>query len=820
MGRPRHSAPARRPPLICACSAEQSCGVTASVQTFAERRSRRVTCVRAKMKVRLIRKHVAAVAIALSLTACRQQAPEPRSESELTLYRFEDNLSAATVQAPQLPSSARVADPIIWKDFYSEKDATWILLRGRMGLRDGDLILKGEGGTPVILSPKEASIDWSLYEAVRIRMLAEGGEEVKIKIGPEEFRQKLGPPGQYQVYRFPVKIQAPKGSRPLAIMPTDSLSALVAIDFIELVPRRAYFSEAVGRQFLGKRDDFRSVLYAHTPSSLAWELRVPERAKLRFAVGVAERKPVTFRVLAEGIELYRSTLEDPFLWQEAEADLSRFSRRSVKVVFEAGSGEQGAVALWANPLMVAPGARRRPNVLLYLVCTMRPDHMSLYGYRRDTTPFLKRLGAQGVVFDDAQAQAPWTKASVPSLMTSLSPHATGIVRDNDLIPPGATTLAAELRRAGYVTASFVTNPFAGRASGLERGFDYLAEYQLIHRVRTEKADRGTDSAALNQVLMAWLERHRDEPFFLYAHSSDPHAPYRPPAQFEATFANPAETPQFNRDYGRLRDQRMYGGGATISRADCRRKGIDPDRFLRQALERYDAEIAHNDLSIERLAGKLKELGILDDTLLIVVSDHGEEFWEHGWTAHGHSLYQELTHAAWLMWNPKLLPAPKRIAEPVQLMDLAPTVLDLLGLRPAGLVQGQSLVPLIRGAGFERKAPVVASRFPHPNAKPSGFVPEYRTGTVALITAEWKLIWRDRAREAGLPEIELYDRRADRKETRNVAAQHPDVVRRLKTEMDRWIEAQKQVRELVGRGGQAPLDPRQIERLRSLGYIGK
>ncbi len=761
----------------------------------------------------------AAVAIGLGLAGCRRETPAPPSEAEMTLYRFDDNLKAATVRAPEQPSSARVAGPVIWKDFYTEKDANWILLRGRMGLRDGDLILKGQGGTPVILSPRDVSIDWSLYEAVRIRMMAEGGEEVKIKIGPDEFRQKLGPSRQYQVYRFPVKIQAPKGSRPLAIMPTDSLTALVAIDFIELVPRRAYFPEAVGRQFLGKRDDFRNVLYAHAPSSLTWEVRVPQQARIRFAAGVAERKPVAFRLLVDGTELYHATLEDPFVWQEAEADLSRFAHRTVKVVFEAGAAQPGAVALWANPLMLAPGVRKRPNVLLYLVCTMRPDHMSLYGYGRETTPFLKRLGAEGVVFDDAQAQAPWTKASVPSLMTSLSPYATGIVRDNDLIPAGATTLAAELRRAGYVTASFVTNPFAGRASGLERGFDYLAEYPLIHRMRTEEADGGTDSAALNQVLTSWLERHRDEPFFLYAHSSDPHAPYRPPAELEARFANPSETAQFNRDYGRLRDQRMYGGGATVSRADCRKKGIDPERFLRQALERYDAEIAHNDAGIERLAAKLKELGIWDDTLLIVVSDHGEEFFEHGWTAHGHSLYQELTHAAWLMWNPKLLPA-KRIAEPVQLLDLMPTVLELLGIRPSGLVQGQSLVPLIRGGDFVRKVPVTAWRFAHPNAKPSGFVPEYRTATAALITQEWKLIWRDQAEQAGLPEVELYDRRTDRKEMRNVAAQHPDVVRRLKAEMDRWIEAQKQVRELVGQGRHAPLDSRQIERLRSLGYIGK
>jgi arylsulfatase A-like enzyme len=470
--------------------------------------------------------------------------------------------------------------------------------------------------------------------------------------------------------------------------------------------------------------------------------------------------------------------------------------------------------------MTAAGERSRPNVLLYLVCTMRADHMSLYGYARDTTPFLKKLGAAGVVFDDAHAQGSWTKASVPSLMTSLSSYATGIVRENDTIPAGATTLAEQLRRSGYVTASFVTNPFAGQASGLDRGLDYLTEYQLIHRERGEDADRGTDSAALNKVLVEWLERHGDEPFFLYAHSSDPHAPHRPPAEFEAKFANPAETAQFNRDYMRLRDRRMYGGAVSISRADSLRKGVHPERFLRQAVERYDAEIAYNDSSLEQLAGKLKDLGILDNTLVIVLSDHGEEFWDHGWTGHGHSLYQELTRVPWLMWSPKLLTSPKRIGEPAQLMDLVPTLLDLLKIQPSGIVQGQSLVPLLRGEKFERKPPVMTSRLAHPNAKPGGFVPENGTNAFALITREWKLIWRDHAQRAGLPEIELYDRRTDRAETRDVAAQHPKVVQRLRAEMDQWIEAQQQVRKLAGAKGHTSLSAEAIARLRSLGYIGK
>ena len=257
-------------------------------------------------------------------------------------------------------------------------------------------------------------------------------------------------------------------------------------------------------------------------------------------------------------------------------------------------------------------------------------------------------------------QATWTKPSVASLLTSLYSFTHGIVNDYDTIPKGASTLAEQLRAAGYVTAGIVANPFAGRLSGLQRGFDYLSEWEVIQRYRKDSDDRGTDSAAVNKIIFPWLEAHRNEPFFLYAHTTDPHAPYRPPAGFEEKFANPSETTQFNATYKSLTDKREYGGGAVVSRAIVTHSGINADRFIHQAIDRYDGEILHNDWSLEQLAGKLRELGILDNTLIVVVSDHGEEFWEHGWTAHGQSLYQELTHGVFIMRSPKLIPTPRHV----------------------------------------------------------------------------------------------------------------------------------------------------------------
>lgn len=731
------------------------------------------------------------------------------------LYRLDDHFKSP---APASAPVVEMAAPIVWQNFLSEDDITWSLLRGRIGYRRGDLVVKGEGSTPVIVSPDAQPIDWALYQAVEIRMLAEGGAEIKIRIGNDEFKQPIGTPREYHDYRFEVNVAGARGSRPLAIMPTDSLSDAVAISSIKLIPRKASFPGAAGKLYFGNHDEYRNVLYAHAPSSLSFDVPVPRAARLHFGMGVtADGAPVTFRVQLSGKDLYSRTVSSAAAWEDADVNLSAYSGRNLTLVLRTESEHAGAVGLWANPLVTTP--KTRPNVLIYMIDTLRADHASLYGYPRDTTPFLKKLSATGVVFDDCQAQATWTKPSIASLLTSIYSYTHGIFNDYDTIPKGAVPLAEQLRAAGYVTADITASPWAGKITGLQRGFDYVMEFPVIQRHRTDAADRGTDSAAVNKVVFPWLERHHDEPFFLYAHATDPHAPYRPPAGFEEKFANPAETAQFNREYASLRDQGQYGGGTVVSREGCRKNGIDPDKFINQAVDRYDGEILHNDANLESLVGKLKQLGVLDNTLIVVVSDHGEEFWDHGWTAHGHSLYQELTHCVFLMWNPKLLGGARRVTQPVQLIDVMPTLLDLLNVKAPDIVQGQSLVPLILGRPFHRRTPVMTSRFAHPNAKPNGFVPENRINTFSVVEANWKLIYREKGRDVGLNRVELYDRRTDRTETNNVAGAHPQEVERMLAELGKWVDAQKQIRAVLGKGARSTLDQQTLDQLRSLGYIG-
>jgi arylsulfatase A-like enzyme len=759
----------------------------------------------------------------LFTAACRPtpSAPVPEKKVETTwgIYRFDDRLSEATVSAPQANSSIPMAEHLRWD--FKERVVSWDLVRGRLGFKPDQLIVKGENATPVIVSPSDPPIDWSRYESIAIRMIVEGGSEIKIKLGDLEWSRPLAPPMEWQVYRFELKLSESSFTRPMAIMPTNDLNAPVAIDYIELKPRKSSFDTPAGRSTVGKREEYRNAIFARPPSSISYEVRIPNQAVLRFANGIASNSPVTFRVLAgpSGAELFSQAVSQAENWQDAEVDLAKYAGTTQKLVLRTESNVRDAVGFWANPVVFSKLPKSRPNILIYVVCTLRPDHMSLYGYGRDTTPFLKKLGDSAVVFHDAQAQAPWTKPSIASLMTSLHASAHGLVNDSDTIPRGAATLAEQLRGAGYVTASIVANPFAGRTSGLDRGFDYMMEYPVVQRNRADAVDRGTDSAAINKSILPWLERHRDEPFFLYVQSTDPHAPYRPPPEYESKFANPADTKQFNRDYGRLRDIRAYGGGATVTRSEMRAKGIDPEVYIRRAVARYDAEIAHNDKSFEQLVNKLRDIGAIDNTLIVFASDHGEEFWEHGFGAHGHSLYNELIHAALLFWNPRLLPAPRRISEPVQLIDIMPTVLELVDIKPPAGIQGQSLVPLLKGQPFTRTAPVMATKLALPKAKAGGGVPENLTDTFARIEPGWKFIYRAQAGRAKLKEVELYDRRADPSDQKDLSPGQPDVVSKLKAHLTEWVDVQKQVRKQLGPRGTSELDAQTLERLRSLGYLG-
>jgi len=312
----------------------------------------------------------------------------------------------------------------------------------------------------------------------------------------------------------------------------------------------------------------------------------------------------------------------------------------------------------------------------------RADHLSLYGYDQPTSPFKEELlRDSGAVFLQARAQDNITRASVPSMMTSLLPSVTGVWSFADMLRPEFLTLAEVLRQQGFATASFVQNSNAGPAAGLHQGFDVTADE--VTRGEPEVLLEGTP-------LWNWLRSHKDRNSFVYLHLADPHGPYDPPPPYDGSYR------ALEHAVGR------QSVGVDTFKPD---EAIDapwvhaPTRAGRVAL--YDGEIRHNDEVLRGFFARLKTEGMFEDTLFVFVADHGEHFGEHGVWTHRPPGTAQVTGVPLVLMHPQRIPKPLRITEPVQLLDVMPTVLEFAGVDSSGLaMQGDSLASLIEGRNSE------------------------------------------------------------------------------------------------------------------------
>jgi arylsulfatase A-like enzyme len=450
------------------------------------------------------------------------------------------------------------------------------------------------------------------------------------------------------------------------------------------------------------------------------------------------------------------------------------------------------VALWGDPVIVTPGKPQGKNLVVVLIDTLRADRLGVYGNKDGLTPNLDRFAAAGVRFDQMQAPAGWTLPSVASLMTGLQPQTHGAgVRYGEFAPTGLTggvrTLAETLRDAGFYTQGVYHNIYVNPAFGLQQGFD---EYVSIEDRAAPLVDRALEGLRRTAP---------DRRVFLYLHLFDVHNPYEPPAE-ECQSVARRLLPGYRGSLGCTADRRPE-------------LPIPPpeDRRWHEAL--YDAEIAYTDRQMGRFLKGLEELGLDDDTVVLVVSDHGEEFWTRldreralGYepnSDHGHTLYQELLHV------PALLRVPGRppgvVASPVELADLFPTLLRLVGVEPPP-VQGKDLTPLLDGQPPAGRPTLVADLILHGPPRWS-----VRRGP-------WKLVV---PRDPG-PPPELYDLDKDPGELRDLAAARPDLIAALRAAGERELEQRAKARGqfVAGDGAQSAtyLEWNHITRLRSLGYL--
>jgi arylsulfatase A-like enzyme len=429
----------------------------------------------------------------------------------------------------------------------------------------------------------------------------------------------------------------------------------------------------------------------------------------------------------------------------------------------------------------------RANVLVIVIDTLRADRLGAWGGPRATSPRLDALAGESLLVERAIAQASWTKPSLASLFTSLHPSQHGAVEETTAnhLAPSLVTLAECFAAGGYRTGAVSENPHVSNVTRFDQGFE---------RMQTLNGFRG-DRAWVVESARRWLEERQaqdaERPFFLYVHFLDPHGPYEPGAPWRERFLEGVSSEQ------PLVREGKVGPLAEGTRALVQLAEGDVE-YLRAL---YDAEIRETDAALESLLGELESRGLLGDTVVLLTSDHGEEFLEHGTFKHGYQLYEESLRVPLVLRVPGVAARREREAL-VQHIDLAPTLLEIVGLPVPPTFQGRSLVPLLRG---ERLAETT-------------IVSETSWRGIDLASARsgrWKLIV-DRASGART----LFDLDTDPGEMDALdpdAAEHASVVALLEAELER---AGRTPAGVTLEGGTGEGDATSEDALRALGYFGK
>jgi len=475
----------------------------------------------------------------------------------------------------------------------------------------------------------------------------------------------------------------------------------------------------------------------------------------------------------------------------------------------------------ATPGAPTAAARSTPSIVLITMDTVRADHLSVYGYKADTTPALKALASRATLYAHAMSAADTTLASHASMFTGLYPSQHGSHNDHVWplprpLDPGIPTLAARLAASGYRTVGVVANfGNLGTSLGLDRGFQYYDPRAAVRFLLDDPARNhflrqgvnrllqrltGTElaevpyrrAADINHAVVPLLDEVTagPRPFFLFVNYMDAHWPYRPPPPFDTKFGGRRARSIAMADFYRTASDVMAG----------RRTLADAERADLQS--QYDGGIANIDQQIGALVERLEQFDLFDNCLLIVTADHGEAFGEHGLVEHGVSVYGDQIHVPLIVKYPHQR-TPSRVTDAVSGVDLMPTILDVAGQAVPSETEGRSLP---RG-GESSASPRVVFSESHPGPGLFERYARFRRIERAIVTDGLKLIVSTAGKR------ELYDLEDDPEDARDLAAARPEVAQRLDRVVNRWVATVK-----PSDGGSRTLDPKTVERLKSLGYV--
>ena len=403
-----------------------------------------------------------------------------------------------------------------------------------------------------------------------------------------------------------------------------------------------------------------------------------------------------------------------------------------------------------------------PNIIFITVDTTRADRMGFLGSKRGLTPNLDTLARQGVVFERAYSQAPLTPVSHATIFTGTYPQFHTVTDFGHPLPALLPFVPEILKKSGYHTGAFIgsliLDPKASMAPGFDRGFDvFEAGFRPKHgpdESRYDTVERRAGDVVHRAI--TWLGKNRPAPFFMWVHLYDPHAPYDPPPPYDTRFKDP-----------------------------------------------YDGEIAYADASLGKLFAYLRQHGLYERSLIVMMSDHGESLGAHGEAMHGIFLYDETIHVPLLFKLPGAVLAGRRVSSRVRLVDVAPTLLSMLSLPLPPTFQGESLVPLMKASSKIAGADLTAyaeTDYPH-RAFGWSALRSLRSGKYLYVRA---------------PKPELYDQSQDTSDQHNLAASSPAVASTLLTQLN---DLRDRTSSYKGDKPEQTLTAEQSEKLAALGYAG-
>lgn len=549
------------------------------------------------------------------------------------------------------------------------------------------------------------------------------------------------------------------------------------------------------------------VLVQASGSTISYYIRLPESSvvpRAEFECGVPREfggKSAAFSITVENDgggspqSVYERTLQSGQK-KSASADLAAWGGKVVRLSFVLNGSALSAV--WVKPrITIAPrpgnkederitDARKKlakSNLLVILLDAASAGHFGCHGYPLDTTPTIDRLAREGIQFTNAYCNAVYTSASTGSLMSGYYPDVHRVLFSKNRLPTSAYTLPEMLASRGFRTAAFIANSNAGALRGYEQGFhDY---YELF---RYEEF--GSLCENQNQWLFPWLEKNKANQFFLYLHFREPHFGGLPPQRF---------LDKFNTGYSGTLD--VLNDREKINRGE---RALN-DAELRHIVSVYDATLNYADYEIGIVMQKLKELGILDNTLTIVLADHGEALWEHGYFGHNVQVYQNMAHIPFVVKPPAALApealAPRKIDSVIQTVDLYATIADITGSADAASrADGSSLLPMLVGDGASHAGLAYTRTL-------------WTTPTYAIRDGRWEYVFATRNGSA-----ELYDLQADPGEKTDQLSAHPFIGTYFQRHLQHWVAQQKVKARAISSPEAAQMDEATRQNLGGLGYV--